>query len=188
MSTRPQSHRAFFEPERLFSRITAIDVQRDLLGKGLDSVLLDIDNTIRSREDGLVPSDVLDWLANARDAGVSFCLLSNNWHSDVHEFAAELELPIVAKACKPLPFSYLRAVRALGAARAESVAVGDQLFTDVVGAHLLGIQAYMVLPLAEADLKHTLALRNLERSFIQAMEPEPVSAAMSAERGRQGVV
>lgn len=188
MSTRPPSRRGFFEPERLFSRITAIDVQRDLLGKGLHAVLLDIDNTIRSRETGRIPRDVGVWLAQARDAGVSFCLLSNNWHSDVREFAAELELPIVAKACKPLPFSYMRAMHALGAARAESVAVGDQLFTDVAGAHLLGIQAYMVLPLAEVDLKHTLALRNLERSFIQAMEPEPVSAAVSAEHGRQGVV
>lgn len=141
-------------------------------------VLLDIDNTIRSRESGEVPRDAGLWLAQARDAGISFCLLSNNWHSNVREFAAELDLPIVAKACKPLPFSYVKAMRKLGASRKESVSVGDQLFTDVVGAHIVGMQAYMVLPLAEVDLKHTLALRNLERGFIQAMEPEPARAAV----------
>lgn len=172
-----------FEPDRLFSRITAIDIRRDLLDVGLDVVLLDIDNTVRSRETGAIPRDVGLWMAKARDAGVSFCLLSNNWHRDVYGFAAELELPIVAKACKPLPFAYVRALHKIGAKRSRAVAVGDQLFTDVVGAHIAGVRAYMVMPLAEADLKHTLMLRSIERGLIGSMEPEPVPAPVTAASG-----
>ena len=167
---------SIFEPDRLFARITAIDIRRDLLDAGLDGVLLDIDNTIRSRETGAIPRDVGMWMGKARDAGISFCLLSNNWHSNVRELARELELPIVAKACKPLPFAYMVAAHRLGLGRRRVVSVGDQLFTDVVGAHLAGVKAFMVLPLAEVDLKHTLWLRNLEHGIIGSREPEPVAS------------
>ena len=100
---------ALLTPDRYFSRISAIDIERDLLGCGLTHVLLDIDNTVRARDTGCVPRDVGMWLGRAREAGVSFCLLSNNWHADVYRFAGELELPIVAKALKPLPPAFLAA-------------------------------------------------------------------------------
>lgn len=167
---------SLLQPDRFFARITSIDIKHDLLGVGLSNVLLDIDNTVRSRESGDVPLDVRAWLAKARSAGVSFCLLSNNWHADVHEFAEGLELPIQAKACKPLPFGYMAAMKKLGAAKAETVVVGDQLLTDVLGAHLVGLKAFMVVPLAEVDLKHTLMLRGVERGLMGSREPEPAPA------------
>ena len=105
---------ALLTPDRYFSRISAIDIERDLLGCGLSHVLLDIDNTVRARDTGCVPRDVAMWLGRAREAGVSFCLLSNNWHADVYRFAGELELPIVAKALKPLPPAFLAARRKIG--------------------------------------------------------------------------
>lgn len=172
---------SFFQPDRYFSRITNIDVKRDLLGVGLECVLLDVDNTVRSREDGCVPRDVRQWIARARDGGVRFCLLSNNWHSGIYDFAQEVDLPIVAKACKPLPFGYLRAMGKIGAKRANAVAIGDQLLTDVIGAHLVGMPAYMVLPLAEVDLKHTLMLRGVERGLMGSLEPEPAPVALCEE-------
>lgn len=161
-----------FAPDGYFSSITTINISRDLVDRGLTSVLLDIDNTIRSRATGGIPKDVRKWLSDAKKAGVSFCLLSNNWHGSVREVAHELEMPIVAKAMKPLPFAYMVAMRRLGAKRKESVAVGDQLFTDVLGAHLAGIKSYLVLPLAEADLKHTLMLRNLEHALMGNRVPQ----------------
>ena len=160
------------KPERYFSRISKIDVAHDLLGQGLDCVLLDIDNTIRSRETGEVPRDVRFWLSQAQAAGVRFCLLSNNWHADVQDFAAGLGLPIVAKACKPLPPAYLAARRKIGGTRKGTVVIGDQLSTDVIGAHVLGMQAYLLAPLAEKDLKHTVVVRKFERQLLGNMVPE----------------
>lgn len=157
---------AIMKPDAYFSHITRIDVRIDLLGKGLDRVLLDIDNTIRSRADGLVPTEVYAWLARAREAGVSFCLLSNNFHGNVFELADELDLPIVAKAMKPLAPAYLAAMRRIDAKSAHTVVVGDQLITDVVGAHTLGLRAYLVAPLAEADLAHTRFLRRFENAVL----------------------
>ena len=167
---------ALLEPDRYFARITRIDIERDLLGAGYRCVLLDIDNTILSRETHEVPRDVGVWLGKARDAGVEFCLLSNNWHGNVHELADELALPIVAKAMKPLPPAFFAARRRLGATRAETVVVGDQLMTDVLGAHLVGLPAYLLAPLVEQDLPHTLFLRNFERIIMGDRQPEGAPA------------
>lgn len=165
-----------FTPDKYFSRISDIDIQKDLLDRGLDCVLLDIDNTIRSRATHDVPRDVGIWMGHARDAGVKFCLLSNNWHSDIYAFAGELEIPIVAKAMKPLPFGFISAMRKIGGKKSSTVAIGDQLMTDVVGAHMVGMKAYLVMPLAQVDLKHTLVLRNLERAMLGELRPEGAPA------------
>lgn len=163
---------ALFRPDRYFARITRVDVERDLIGCGFYNVLLDIDNTILSRETGAIPRDVGRWLARARSAGIEFCLVSNNWHANVRELAAELDLPIVAKAMKPFPAAFFRGRGKLGAPRNETVVIGDQLMTDVVGAHLAGLSAYLLVPLVEKDLPHTLLLRTFERALMGDRVPE----------------
>lgn len=164
---------AFLEPDRYFARISRIDIDRDLLALDFRNVLLDVDNTILTRDTHEVPRDVGFWLAKARDAGITFCLVSNNWHEGVYQLANRLSLPIVAKAVKPLPPAFLMALRKLGAKRSETVVIGDQLVTDVMGAHFLGMKAYLLAPLVEQDLPHTLLLRNAERVILGDRKPEP---------------
>ena len=156
----------FIQPDRYFSRTSAIDVTWDIVGKGFTHVLLDIDNTILSRADHQVPADVRQWLARVRAAGVRLCFLSNNFHENVH----------VAKALKPLPHGFVMARRKIGGTRSNTLMIGDQLSTDVLGAHLAGMRAYLVCPLVEEDLKHTMLVRSIERAFIANKEPEGVPA------------
>lgn len=172
---------SFVEPERYFSRISMIDIQKDILDAGFTHVLLDIDNTILTRDTHEVPRDVSFWLSKARSAGLTFCLVSNNWHEGVYDLARRLDLPIVAKAVKPLPPAFLVALRKIGAKRKTTVMIGDQLITDVLGAHFLGMTAYMLQPLVEQDLKHTLLLRNVERAFMGDREPEGASVQAAEE-------
>ena len=54
--------------------------------------------------------------------------------------------------------------------------IGDQISTDILGAHFIGMKAYLVCPLVEQDLKHTLFVRNIERMVIADQEPEGASA------------
>ncbi len=173
-----------FQPDRYLSSLASIDIKGDLIASGLTHVLLDIDNTVRSRETGDVPPPVRAWLARAREAGVAFCLLSNNWHADVLGFAEALDMPIVAKACKPLPFAYQGAMERIEGTKADTVAIGDQILTDVVGAHLVGLPAWLVMPLSEVDIRHTLMLRNLERMMIGARQPEGAPVAMEEGKVR----
>lgn len=144
-------------------------------------MLCDVDNTILTRDDHTVPADVQAWLAKARAAGVTFCLLSNNFHHGVHDLAERLDLPIVVKAVKPLPHGFIRARRKIGGARKDTLVIGDQLITDVIGAHICGLKAYMLVPLVEKDLWHTLLLRHLERAILGKLRPEDEPAFRDAD-------
>ena len=157
---------SLFQPEKYVSRITHIDIQEDLLNKGFTTVLLDMDNTIKARYTHTVPDDVAQWLNDARQLGIRFCILSNNWHQSAYDQADELGYPVVAKACKPLIHGYAMACKKMNSTRKNTLMIGDQLFTDVVGAHLYGMNCIMVGPLSEVDLKHTLAIRKIEYALI----------------------
>ena len=98
---------SLFKPDRYFSRLSSIDIRFDLIDQGFNAVLLDVDNTILSRSDHEGPHDVLLWLSKLKHSHVSACLLSNNFHSHVFDLADMLDLPIVAKALKPLPLGFL---------------------------------------------------------------------------------
>ena len=171
----------YLQPERYFSRISHIDIERDLLGCGFRFVLLDIDNTILSRATHDVPRDVGLWLAQAREAGVGFCLVSNNWHQNVHALANRLSMPIVAKAMKPLPVALFAACSKLDAKRSETVMVGDQLSTDVLAAHNAGMAAYLLAPLVEQDLRHTKYVRMIERAILGGAVPEGMPQPAQAQ-------
>ena len=87
----------FFEPERYFARVSAINIQRDIIDKRYSHVLIDVDNTLLTRDDHTVPRDALIWFGKLREAGVKVCLLSNNFHIGVVHLAEKLEVPIVRK-------------------------------------------------------------------------------------------
>ena len=163
---------AFFKPERYFKRITDIDIACDIMACGFACVLVDVDNTVRSREDDTVPPDVRKWLNEVAAAGVQVCLFSNNWHGNVYDLGRELGFPVIAKAMKPLPRAYALARRQTGCPRGLMLAIGDQLLTDICGAHLAGVAAYLVEPLTEKDLRHTVVLRRVERALLGSMRPE----------------
>lgn len=170
-----------FEPDKYFSSLASIDVEWDLARLHIRNVLIDIDNTIRRRDNDEVPPAVRSWLRSARQKGIKLCLLSNNFHENVYELARELDLPIVAKALKPLPFGFRRALEVVGGTSEDTVMVGDQLFTDIVGSHLLGMKGYLVRPLVDADLAHTLLARRVEERILGNAAPE-VGARLQEER------
>lgn len=163
---------SFFKPDRFLARITDIDPVSDIAEAGFRHVLLDLDNTLLTRDTHEVPADIRTWLDRLRAAGVSACILTNNWHHGAHEWAERLGLPIVSHAVKPLPFAYCIALRKVGACRRTTLCIGDQLITDVWGAHTSGMRVVMTKPLVEADLKHTLMLRRVERIFMRDVHLE----------------
>lgn len=140
-----------------------------------------------------MPRDVGMWLGRAREArGELLFALEQLARPTCTGSPGKLEMPIVAKALKPLPPAFLAARRKIGGAAADTVVVGDQLATDVLGAHLTGMKAYMLQPLVEQDLPHTLLLRNVERAILGDRKPEPAiniaecEASRSAARRGQG--
>ena len=153
---------------------TVRDIDLDALKRrGIDTLLIDLDNTLLPRDSSVVPPEIVEWAAELARKGFTVCLVSNNWHERVNEVAEQLGFSLVAKAIKPLPFAFLRALKKVGSTRKRSAIVGDQMFTDVLGGKLLGIKTVLVLPLSQSDLPHTLALRQLERLLLAGRQPQP---------------
>jgi len=161
----------FFTPDDYLSSVLVIDPQ-ELLEQGFNVVLLDIDNTLVSRDTHMLTDEVRLWVASLKDAGLKPGLISNNWHKTVFAYAADLDIPLVYKAMKPMPFAYLRAANKAGRNKGDKVVViGDQIVTDVWGAHLLGYHVILVEPLATKDLWYTQLFRKLERLLMKGRTP-----------------
>lgn len=141
--------------------------------KGIDTLLVDLDNTLLPRDTNEVPDDLRRWAVGLHEHGFRVVLVSNNWHERVHAVAGELGFDLVAKAVKPLPFAFLRALSKAGSKRGRAAVVGDQLFTDVLGGKLLGMTTVLVEPLSATDLPHTLLLRRIERVLLAGRRPLP---------------
>lgn len=159
-------------PDYYLRSVSDIDLA-ELRLRGVDTLLVDLDNTLLPRDSAAVPDAARTWVHSLAAAGFKVCLVSNNWHERVSDVARELGVDLVAKAVKPLPFAFLRALRKMESKRSTSAVVGDQMFTDVVGGKILGMVTVMVLPLSESDLPHTLALRRLERVLLAGRQPLP---------------
>lgn len=153
-------------PDIRLSRVE--DITPELLkSRGISALLLDLDNTLVSRETHKPDEPVVRWVREMLCSGVACCLLSNNWHSVVFEHAEKLGLPIVYKAMKPLPVAYVKALVKIGAKREHAAVVGDQLFTDILGARLCVLQSILVEPLSTTDLWYTQLFRKLESRLLR---------------------
>ena len=147
---------------RYVASLPLVDVD-ELVGAGVELVLLDRDNTCVPRDVGEPPAEVMAWL--------SLCLVSNNFHSSqVGETARKMGCSVVDHAMKPAPFALRRAMRLMGATPERTVMVGDQVFTDVVAGNLAGVRTILVRPQSRSDLWYTHVFRVFERLALRGVE------------------
>lgn len=156
---------ALFQPDMQVSGVWDIDPGQ-LREKGISGILIDIDNTIASWGDYHIPEAVWEWLKEVRRQGLGICLLSNNYTSRARRFSAMLGAPVVYGWVKPWPWGYRRAMKLLGIGHEQAVMIGDQLFTDILGAKRLGIYSILVKPMSHRELPHTRFKRVLERMVL----------------------
>ncbi len=157
-------------PDLYYSSVTAIDFDA-LNDRGIRGVLLDLDNTILPRGTGVIPPEAMRFAEELARRGIRVCLVSNNWHRRVAAVAAELGFSLVSKALKPLPFAFRTGMRLMGVTPAETVTIGDQVFTDVLGGNMAGTLTVLVDPLSRTDLPHTLLLRLIEARVMADRVP-----------------
>jgi HAD superfamily phosphatase (TIGR01668 family) len=160
-------------PDAAVSRVTDIAPQV-LRARGVDAVVVDLDNTLTRWNEPSCAPEVAAWLAGLRAAGIGVCILSNNGPERVRAFCAGLgegsAVPWVAHAGKPRPSAYRRALRRIGAEPGRALVVGDQLFTDVLGAKLAGLRAVLVRPLSRSEFPLTRLLRLVEAAWLRRLE------------------
>jgi HAD superfamily phosphatase (TIGR01668 family) len=167
---RPGNAGPVFRPDAFARRLRDVSLA-NLAARGFRGIIVDLDNTLVAYgQDALAAADIA-WIADARAHGFTLCLVSNNFNGRVTRVANELAVPAVPSALKPFPAAFVRALRLLGTPRAQTVVIGDQLFTDVFGAKLLGLHAILTEPLVADDWLGTRVLRALERLALGRRPP-----------------
>ena len=160
-----------FKPDEYYVSVLDIDLN-NLKKRGVKGVLLDLDNTILPRTTYTAPDNLKEWVQSVKDSGFKICCLSNNFHDRVIQCATDLDVPLLTKCMKPFPLSFFRGKAKIGnLKRKEVVVIGDQFYTDILGAHLSGIKGILVTPLVLQDLKHTKILRKLDHFVLRGTKP-----------------
>lgn len=141
--------------------VAAIDLEM-LKEQGVDTLLLDMDNTIVPWHTFSLSDATNLWIRRAGALGFKICILSNNRKWRIVKITEMLGVRGVWSACKPFFVGYMKALRILGSKRRSSVCVGDQIFTDIVGANLLGIRTILVCPVSRREYGWTRFMRRVE--------------------------
>ena len=154
-----------FKPTYVFDKVGEITPEF-LHKKQIKGLLLDLDNTLTTHNNPVPPQSSLDWLDKMRAAGIKLMIVSNNHAPRVTPFAEQLGLDFVSEGKKPLTFGYTRAIKRLGLEKRNVAAVGDKIFTDVLGSNLKGIRSIFVFPIEPETSLPFRFKRAIEKAFL----------------------
>jgi len=134
-------------PRGVYPSVTAID-PKALAGRGIRLVLADLDNTLAPYKVTEPPAEVAAWKAELEANGIRLFLLSNSRKPGrAQAFAEKLGIPFQGHSGKPRRAGYLRAMERMGCTPEQTVMVGDQIFTDTLGANNAGVVPLLVRPI-----------------------------------------
>ena len=153
-------------PDYIFS--TFDEVTPDFLEeRGIRALLIDIDNTLAPYEQAEPDERIRSWFATLEARGIKAALISNNHAPRVERFNETLGLPAYPDSGKPGSRSLLAAMKVMGANPAETAGLGDQLLTDTLAVHRLGMLSLIVPPIKDKTTPFFRFKRWLERPYIR---------------------
>ncbi|MBQ4100620.1 MAG: YqeG family HAD IIIA-type phosphatase, partial [Oscillospiraceae bacterium] len=125
-------------------------------------------NTLTTHDNPVPNERVLAWLDDMRAKGFSLVIVSNNNEARVSEFAKTLDLPFVYHAQKPRRGGLLNAAKNMGLNPSEVAVIGDQIFTDILGANRAQMISILVVPFYIESMIFFKIKRILEKPFIKS--------------------
>jgi len=160
-------------PKERLSRISEI-TPAWLAERGLRGVITDLDNTLVPYGAAPPPpAELAGWKQALDRAGVPLAIVSNAKPGRTRQWAEALGVPGWSLAGKPIPLILKLAIKKMGLPPAVVAIVGDQLFTDVLGANLAGGYSVLVNPIEpNKGLPHTRWVRGLERRLLERHFPK----------------
>ena len=153
-------------PKFYCDKITDITVEF-LKENNIKALILDVDNTLididRKPVDGLV-----EWHEKIISAGIKTIILSNSNKLDkIQKIANDLKIEYISFGMKPLKRGFKKAINKLNLPAENIAAIGDQIFTDVIGANRCKIFPILVKPVAETDIWITKWKRPIENKIVE---------------------
>ena len=133
----------------------------------IKGLILDVDNTLIDYYKNM-PEGVEQWCKDLQKRNIKFCIASNsNKREKIKGVSEKLGIPYVFFAKKPLKMELNRAKNIMRLKSEEVAVVGDQIFTDVLGANRCKMFSILVEPIKEKDILITIIKRPIE-NFIKS--------------------
>ena len=151
-------------PDEYVESTYRIDFQI-LYQKGYRGILFDIDNTLVPHG---APADdkAIELFRKLKKIGFQTCLISNNKEPRVKSFCDQVDSKYIYKAGKPLPKGYLEGMDKMRTNQNNTLFVGDQIFTDVLGAKRADLYTILVKPIHPKEEIQIVLKRYLEKIVL----------------------
>lgn len=143
-----------FLPNYIFPKLTDIDAAF-LHKHHIRLLLMDFDNTMLPYTTDVPTQELLDWTQAMKNAGITLCIVSNSKKPRVPTFSSHYGIPCVTGAGKPAGRGIRSAMRRYDLPKEQTALVGDQIFTDVLGANCAGVTSLIV----KSIHNHTIPLK-----------------------------
>lgn len=157
---------AFFPiPQGVYRDFEEISPKK-LAEKGIKLVLADLDNTLVAYKSPRPTQEVLDWKNALEAEGITLFILSNSRKPGrVDLFAQELGVEFQAWSGKPKKKGFKSALKRMNTSPSQTVMLGDQIFTDILGATRMNITPLLVKPIHFSNFGQFLRYEILEKPF-----------------------
>ncbi|MFE5319990.1 YqeG family HAD IIIA-type phosphatase [Paenibacillus sp. NPDC056579] len=157
-------------PQLQVNTIYDIDLHA-LWEQGKRGIITDLDNTLVGAKAPLATPELIDWLKVVGQLGFQVVIVSNNNKLRVSKFAEPLSLPFIYRAKKPTSAAFHKALKLMNLKPEETVVIGDQMMTDVLGGNRMGLYTILVLPIARGDegIFTKIVNRTLEKAALTWM-------------------
>ena len=131
-------------PKVLAEELT--DIPPELLHSlGIRLLMLDFDNTIVPYTTTVPTPQMENWLRDMNAlADIQICIVSNSHNDRVPKFCRERGLDVITHAKKPTTKGINECLQRYGIPASQAALVGDQIYTDTLGANLAGITPILV--------------------------------------------
>ena len=154
-----------FLPRLMTEKTT--DVTPELLRqRKIRLLMLDFDNTIVPYTTTVPAAEMEAWLKTMNELpDIQLCIVSNSHNDRVPKFCRERGIAVITHAKKPFPKGINECLAKYGIPASEAALIGDQIFTDTLGANNAGVLPILV----EAIDNHNFWLKArhvLELPFI----------------------
>ena len=132
-----------FLPSIIVNAVT--DLSPNFLCKrNIHLLMMDFDNTIVPYTTNVPTDEVDQWLKMISASDVQLCVVSNSKKDRVKKFCAQYGIDCITHAKKPFSRGIRQCLERYGIPAGECALVGDQIYTDTLGANCCGVHSILV--------------------------------------------
>lgn len=130
-------------PTMMVDALTDVTYQM-LSQRGVELLMLDFDNTIVPYTTSVPTPEMERWISEMLRSDIQICVVSNSKRDRVKAFCEKYGIDCITHAKKPFHRGIDQCLKKYGKMPAQCALVGDQIYTDTLGARTAGVQAILV--------------------------------------------